>query len=73
MPYWVLKNSKGSYAKIHLATCHTCNNGYGPNHGHNGSGSWQGPFATYNEAYLWALGVRKYVESCKFCKPKKNN
>ena len=71
MSFWVLENRKSGYAKIHLAHCHTCNNGHGPKPGTNGNGSWKGPFSCFNDAFTWAKSARKYVDSCKFCNPKK--
>ena len=68
MSFWVLENSKNSYAKIHLAQCHTCHNGNGPKAGKT-TGLWRGPFPSYNDAHTWAQGARKYVDSCKFCNP----
>lgn len=67
MSFWVMENTKDSCAKIHIGDCHACNNGQGP--GFRGTGRWNGPFKSYNDARYWASNNRKYVDSCKLCNP----
>ena len=71
--YWVLRNIRGNYLRIHAGTCHLCRDGQGPSRGQ--PGLWHGPFPTYSEARAMAVGSGRELgagtANCKVCKPER--
>ena len=72
--YWVMENPQRDYVGIHRGECRICNDGKGQRPEH-ATGSWHGPFSSYQRAPEMALSTGRAFDvgggtgNCRICKP----
>lgn len=68
--YWIFDRPGRDCARLHHSNCRYCNGGAGQGRSRSSSGSWVGPFDTYEAAQgAWPMRFRGDARDCGVCHP----